>query len=220
MAYRVCCHAGRGDLRAVPRAGAQQRDCGAAASHGLCRRQHQSVGPHGGERARWHQSRTLHSGERCASACALCRQLSFPSAPRGCSLHAPHTLLTPARRAHAPCGPQRAGDAPSYTDACTATQTMVGHGGTVTALARVGAYVFSCSTDCKVMLWRAASGREATLYPWFELQVGALALHRRHGTLPSSPKIQSLQATLTLSPTPHTHVLIRFSLSSPHMHKP
>jgi WD40 repeat protein len=139
---------------------------------------------------------------------------------------APSTLLTRSshlrggRTLRAGAGPQRAGDAPSYTDACTATQTMVGHGGTVTALARVGAYVFSCSTDCKVMLWRAASGREATLYPWFELQVGALALHRRHGTLPSSPKIQSLQAPLTLSSTPHTHVLIRFSLSSPHMHKP
>jgi len=58
--------------------------------------------------------------------------------------------------------PGRAKDAPCI-------QTLAGHGGTVTSLARVGDYVFSSSTDRKILQWRAAVGREAVLYPWFEL---------------------------------------------------
>eukprot|EP00959_Pyramimonas_sp_CCMP1952_P299762 6269972-Pyramimonas_sp.AAC.1 len=47
-------------------------------------------------------------------------------------------------------------------------QTMTGHGGTVTAVARVGDYLVTGSTDCKIFLWRAEAGREAAFYPWFE----------------------------------------------------
>ena len=47
-------------------------------------------------------------------------------------------------------------------------QTVFGHEGTVTALAQVGPYLVSGSTDKSVRLWRAGDGRNATTYPWFE----------------------------------------------------
>jgi hypothetical protein len=92
---------------------------------------------------------------------------------------------------------------------CDDVQTMVGHGGTVTALTRVGAYVFSCSTDCKVILWRAAGDREATLYPWFEQQVGAF-------TPPARPAYVTSDFRVLWCPSLHhsRHCSVFFSPSS------
>lgn len=55
-------------------------------------------------------------------------------------------------------------------------QTLTGHGGTVTAVVRVGDYLISGSTDRNIFLWRAESGREAAFYPWFEHLVRYLNL--------------------------------------------
>eukprot|EP00242_Pyramimonas_sp_CCMP2087_P012444 CAMPEP_0198221630 /NCGR_PEP_ID=MMETSP1445-20131203/84479_1 /TAXON_ID=36898 /ORGANISM="Pyramimonas sp., Strain CCMP2087" /LENGTH=623 /DNA_ID=CAMNT_0043899849 /DNA_START=468 /DNA_END=2336 /DNA_ORIENTATION=- len=57
---------------------------------------------------------------------------------------------------------------PGMNKEATCAQTLTGHGGTVTAVVRVGDYLISGSTDRKIFLWRAESGREAAFYPWFE----------------------------------------------------
>ncbi|KAK9807011.1 hypothetical protein WJX72_010761 [[Myrmecia] bisecta] len=50
------------------------------------------------------------------------------------------------------------------------TQTLVGHGGSVTALVHKAAYIISGSTDRSIRLWRAVEGRRLMAYPWFEPQ--------------------------------------------------
>lgn len=67
-------------------------------------------------------------------------------------------------------------------------QTVFGHEGTVTALAQVGPYLVSGSTDKTVRLWRAGEGRKAAMYPWFEE-------HARLGTMDGWVKSLSFNVT-------------------------
>jgi len=52
-------------------------------------------------------------------------------------------------------------------DSCI--QTVVGHGGTINALACGTDCLVSCSNDCTIKVWRPDRDRRILLYPWFLL---------------------------------------------------
>ena len=49
------------------------------------------------------------------------------------------------------------------------TQTLEGHGGTITSITGAPGLLVTGSTDRSVKLWKAVEGRRATFYPWYDL---------------------------------------------------